>query len=153
MSEPITLNQENHVTSEYDSGIERNSGTARNSGRSHNSGTLHKSGAALNSGTAHIAEIRKIVAGRLREIIDPEIGINIVDLGLLYDIRLDDGVLTVSYNTTTPGCPLRRFIEQQIVVAVAKVPGTETSEVIFSNNPPWSVDMIAEHITLFRKQA
>ena len=99
--------------------------------------------------------VRRLVAGRLRDIIDPEIGVNIVDLGLVYDIVIETDIhsqerkLTVSYSTTTPGCPLRRFIEQQIVTAVRRVDGVDSSEVEFVTDPPWSPDMVSGNVTLF----
>ncbi len=98
-------------------------------------------------------EIRRTVVARLRDIIDPEIGINIVDLGLIYAIRVEDGDLEVQYATTTPGCPLRRFIEQQIKVAVQQLPGITRSEVLFVTSPSWQVEMVAGHVSLFRSQA
>jgi metal-sulfur cluster biosynthetic enzyme len=72
-------------------------------------------------------EVRRVVTDRLRDIIDPEIGVNIVDLGLIYSIRVENRHLEVEYSTTTPGCPLRRFIEQQIRVAANNLPGIRVS--------------------------
>lgn len=93
--------------------------------------------------------IRRLVADRLRDINDPEIGVNIVDLGLIYAIELEERHLVVRYSTTTPGCPLRRFIEQQIVTAVRRVEGVDRSEVVFVTDPPWNPDMVSANVTLF----
>jgi len=95
------------------------------------------------------AAVRRLAADRLRDIIDPEIGVNIVDLGLVYAIEVTDRHLVVRYSTTTPGCPLRRFIEQQIVTAVRRVDGVDSSEVAFVTDPPWSPDMVSGDVTLF----
>lgn len=93
--------------------------------------------------------LRQEIVKRLREIIDPEIGVNIVDLGLIYDIRVTEEQIAVDYTTTTPGCPLRRFIEQQIIVAVNGLATNRQTQVRFAESPPWSVDMPAGDISLF----
>jgi metal-sulfur cluster biosynthetic enzyme len=96
-----------------------------------------------------VSGMRRLVADRLRDIIDPEIGVNIVDLGLVYAIELADRNLVVRYSTTTPGCPLRRFIEQQIITAVRRLDGVDSSEVVFVTDPSWSPDMVSGNVTLF----
>ena len=59
----------------------------------------------------------------LRDVIDPEIGINIVDLGLLYDIRLsEDGTAAVRMTLTTPGCPLGGYLTDAIHDTLQDIP-------------------------------
>ncbi len=77
----------------------------------------------------------------LREVIDPEIGINIVDLGLVYDAGLSgDGVATIRMTLTTPGCPLGGYIEDEIRNILWGVPGVEDVDVRIVWDPPWDPD-------------
>ena len=73
----------------------------------------------------------------LRTVFDPEIGINVVDLGLIYGIDVQDASATVTFTLTTPACPIGPMIQAQIQEAVEGVEGIETvaTEIVFS--PPW----------------
>jgi metal-sulfur cluster biosynthetic enzyme len=79
----------------------------------------------------------------LEAVIDPELGINIVDLGLVYDVEIDEeGVLTVRYTLTTMGCGLGPLIEQGIVEVATSFPVKDVkTELVF--RPPWSPDMMS----------
>ncbi len=77
----------------------------------------------------------------LRDVIDPEIGINIVDLGLLYDIRLSgDGTAAVRMTLTTPGCPLGGYLTDAIHDTLQDVPGVTGVDVQIVWDPPWDPD-------------
>ena len=77
----------------------------------------------------------------LRDVIDPEIGINIVDLGLLYDIRLSgDGVAAIRITLTTPGCPLGGYLTDAIHDTLQDVPGVSSVDVQIVWDPPWDPD-------------
>jgi metal-sulfur cluster biosynthetic enzyme len=77
----------------------------------------------------------------LREVIDPEIGINIVDLGLLYDIRLSgDGMAAIRMTLTTPGCPLGGYLTDAIHDTLQDVPGVTGVDVLIVWEPPWEPD-------------
>lgn len=77
----------------------------------------------------------------LRDVIDPEIGINIVDLGLLYDIRLSaDGMAAVRMTLTTPGCPLGGYLTDAIHDTLQDVPGVTGVDVQIVWDPPWDPD-------------
>jgi metal-sulfur cluster biosynthetic enzyme len=77
----------------------------------------------------------------LRDVIDPEIGINIVDLGLLYDTRLSgDGMATIRMTLTTPGCPLGGYLTDAIHDTLQDVPGVSGVDVQIVWEPPWDPD-------------
>lgn len=74
----------------------------------------------------------------LRDVIDPEIGINIVDLGLLYDTRLSgDGTAAIRMTLTTPGCPLGGYLTDAIHDTLQDVPGVTGVDVQIVWDPPW----------------
>ena len=82
----------------------------------------------------------------LKQVDDPEIGINIVDLGLVYEINLQsDTEIQVVMTLTTPFCPVGPSIKQQVGNAIKKdVQGVEKVDVQFTFNPPWDKEMMSE---------
>jgi len=83
----------------------------------------------------------------LRAVIDPEIGYNIVDLGLVYEVtKPQRGQVHVLMTLTTMGCPLTEVIHQQCSVILGAMPGVDHVEVEFTFTPPWSVDMMADYV-------
>ena len=92
---------------------------------------------------------RQKIVRQLRDVIDPELGVNIVDLGLVYNILIDGGMVTIEYTVTTPGCPMRRYLEQQIEETLRAMDGVEDFEIQLVWEPEWSVDMIKENVDFF----
>jgi metal-sulfur cluster biosynthetic enzyme len=80
----------------------------------------------------------------LKAVVDPEIGINIVDLGLVYDVEKDEGRVDVRMTLTTMGCPLTELIHQQCTLVLTRLPGVHQVEVDFVFSPPWSTDMMSD---------
>ena len=78
----------------------------------------------------------------LHDVIDPEIGINIVDLGLVYGVRLDGDVALLDITLTSPACPLSDEIEGQVFVALDGVVADHVIEWVWS--PPWSPAAMTE---------
>ncbi len=81
----------------------------------------------------------------LREVIDPELGLDFVELGLIYGVEVDDGgSVKVTYTLTSPGCPIGPQVEEQIAEFVSEIEGVTavSSELVFT--PPWSVDKMSE---------
>jgi metal-sulfur cluster biosynthetic enzyme len=87
---------------------------------------------------------RDAVLEALKSVYDPELGINIVDLGLVYDVAVDDGVVDITYSLTTMGCPIGPLIEQQMQQFLAAVPGVRAVNAEMVLRPPWSPEMMSE---------
>lgn len=84
----------------------------------------------------------------MRDVVDPELGINVVDLGLLYDVRVDDtNVVTLDMTLTSAACPLTDVIEDQTRAALVEGPGGGLASDVKINwvwLPPWGPDKITE---------
>lgn len=77
----------------------------------------------------------------LRDVTDPEIGINVVDMGLVYDVRLSgDDTAMVRMTLTTPGCPLGGYIDDAIHQTLWGAPGVAGVDVRIIWDPPWDPD-------------
>lgn len=80
----------------------------------------------------------------LRTVIDPELGYNIVDIGLVYAMELDaSGNLRVRMTTTTRGCPATDYLVQGAQLALQQLPGCAGVEVELTYDPPWSPERIS----------
>lgn len=80
----------------------------------------------------------------LRRVIDPELGYNIVDLGLVYDVTIEDGgVTSVTMTTTTPGCPATNYLKIGAGDAASTVKGVDFVEVKLTYEPLWTPEMMA----------
>jgi metal-sulfur cluster biosynthetic enzyme len=81
----------------------------------------------------------------LRDVIDPEIGFNIVDIGLVYDIAVaEDGVARISMTTTTRGCPATNYLRDGAGEAAQSVAGVHWADVQLTYDPPWTPDMMSQ---------
>ena len=82
-------------------------------------------------------------------VIDPELGENLVDLGLIYEIAIDDdGAARIAMTTTTPGCPAAAFLMDAVQAAVQKVDGVQNVDVGLTYEPPWTAEMASEEVRL-----
>lgn len=81
----------------------------------------------------------------LRGVLDPEVGMDVVSLGLVYDLILRGGEVTILYTLTTPNCPLGDVLERDITDAAAAVPGVHSVKPILVFDPPWLPDFIEEN--------
>ena len=84
------------------------------------------------------------VKDALRNVYDPEIPVNVLDLGLVYDIQVDEGNIYVQMTLTAPGCGMGPMIAQQAEWAVSELEGVEDVEVEMVFDPPWTPDLITE---------
>lgn len=80
----------------------------------------------------------------LRQIDDPELGVNVIDLGLVYDLRVGmDGAVDVVMTLTTPGCPMRSTIGQLVEASIEKLSGVSRVEVRFVWEPRWTPERLS----------
>jgi metal-sulfur cluster biosynthetic enzyme len=87
----------------------------------------------------------KQVLSKLREVLDPEVGINIVDLGLIYGVKVEGPKALINMTFTTPACPLLTFLVNSVESKVKELNGIEEVEVNFVWEPRWTPDrMIPE---------
>lgn len=92
------------------------------------------------------ADMKESILGALENVIDPELGIDIVNLGLVYDVDLDEeGLCKVTMTLTSMGCPLGPVIVDQIRTALSELPEVKDVEVNIVWNPPWSKDMMSRY--------
>lgn len=85
-----------------------------------------------------------VVLETLRQVIDPEIGLNIVDLGLVYGATIVDDVVRVKMTLTTPGCPMHESISWGVKNALLNLEGVADAEVEVVWDPPWHPSMMSE---------
>ena len=80
----------------------------------------------------------------LSNVIDPELGLDFVELGLIYGVEIEDGSVRVTFTLTTPGCPIGPQVTEQIDEFVGELEGVKTvdSEMVFT--PPWSPEKMSE---------
>jgi len=85
------------------------------------------------------------VRNALREVIDPELGINIVDLGLVYGVQVEERSARITMTMTSPACPLRDYIQDLVESTVsARVPDAERVMVDIVTDPPWTEDLMTD---------
>ena len=80
----------------------------------------------------------------LRQVEDPELGMDIVDLGLLYDVEVEGGNVKVTHTLTSMGCPVGPMIQEDIDRVARELPGVEAVDVELTFDPPWTPDRMSE---------
>ena len=95
--------------------------------------------------TPETDELRQAVVAAIRKIYDPEIPVNIYELGLIYDIAIDgEGDVTIQMTLTSPQCPVAETLPPQVQQMVASIPGVSEAKVDIVWEPPWSMDKMTE---------
>jgi len=85
------------------------------------------------------------VTEALRDVIDPELGLDFVELGLIYDVAVeDDGTVRVLYTLTSPGCPIGPQVSEQIAEFVGELDGVADVQPTMTFSPPWTPDRMSE---------
>ncbi len=91
-------------------------------------------------------DLKDNLMGALEQVVDPELGIDIVNLGLVYDVDLDEeGQAKVTMTLTSMGCPLAGTIVDQVKTALSDIPEVKETEVDIVWNPPWSKDNMSRY--------
>jgi FeS assembly SUF system protein len=84
----------------------------------------------------------------LRTVFDPEIPVNVYDLGLVYKIDINEGVVTIDMTLTAPNCPAADFIVEDVEMKVKSVEGIKEAKVNIVFEPEWNSDMMSEEAKL-----
>lgn len=91
-----------------------------------------------------LSPVEKKIEDRLRNVLDPEIGISIVDLGLVYDLKVEDEKLFLKMTLTTLGCPLFDVLEEDIRAKLKDVMEIRKVRIELVFDPPWSPELMTE---------
>jgi metal-sulfur cluster biosynthetic enzyme len=89
------------------------------------------------------APTREQVVQALGGVLDPELGMSVVELGLIYGIDIVNGTVNVTMTLTTPGCPAHEVIPRWVRHAIMAVPGVDAVDVRITSDPPWTPDRIS----------
>jgi metal-sulfur cluster biosynthetic enzyme len=84
------------------------------------------------------------VQDALSNVIDPELGLDFVELGLVYDIEVDGGEVNITFTLTSPGCPIGPQVTDQMREFVGELDGVTAVHPTMTFNPPWSPDLMSE---------
>ena len=87
---------------------------------------------------------QEVVIEALKDVYDPEIPVNVVDLGLIYTVEVADGDVHIEMTLTAPGCGMGPYIAQQAEWRIAEIDDVEDVQVDMVFDPPWTPDMITE---------
>jgi metal-sulfur cluster biosynthetic enzyme len=87
---------------------------------------------------------KEAVVEALRAVEDPELGMDIVDLGLLYDVEVEGPKVKVIHSLTSMGCPAGPMIQEDIQAVASSVEGVEEVEIELTWEPPWTPDRMSD---------
>lgn len=112
-----------------------------------NGGLVGKAGDALGAGKTVAS--REAIVDALKTVYDPEIPVDIYELGLIYELNVaEDGAIKIEMTLTAPGCPVAGILPQQVADAAASVDGTGTVEVFLVWEPAWDMEKMSEDAKL-----
>jgi metal-sulfur cluster biosynthetic enzyme len=80
----------------------------------------------------------------LRDVIDPELGLDFVELGLIYEVEVEGPTVRVTYTLTSPGCPIGPQVSEQIEEFVGELDGVEEVHPVMTFSPPWTPERMSE---------
>ena len=96
-----------------------------------------------------MTDLKEKIIEEIRKIYDPELPVNIYDLGLIYDIKVEDNnTAKIKMTLTTPNCPVAESLPKEVKDSAMQVEGIEKVEVELVWEPPWDKDMMSEAVRL-----
>lgn len=87
---------------------------------------------------------QEAVEAQLKNVYDPELGINVLDLGLIYNIYIEDDLVELKMTLTTQGCPLHDSITTGVEKAIQEIPGVTAVKITLVWDPPWTPERMSE---------
>ena len=84
------------------------------------------------------------VTDALRDVIDPELGLDFVELGLIYGVEVEGGTVRITYTLTTPGCPIGPQVSEQMDEFVGELEGVDEVEATMTFTPAWTPERMSE---------
>ena len=95
-----------------------------------------------------MSELKNKIIEAIKKVYDPEIPVNIYELGLIYDIKIKKGEVEVIMTLTSPFCPVAGSLPKEVAARVAEVDGVKKSNVELVFEPPWSMDLMSDEAKL-----
>tara|TARA_Y100000389_G_C17200006_1_gene383152 strand:- start:317 stop:613 length:297 start_codon:yes stop_codon:yes gene_type:complete len=89
-------------------------------------------------------DIREKIIAEIRKIYDPELPVNIYELGLIYDIKVENDTAKVKMTLTTPNCPVAESLPKEVEDSIMQVEGIKKVDLDLVWEPPWNKDMMSE---------
>ena len=94
-------------------------------------------------------ELEKAIIDTVKTVYDPEIPVNIYDLGLIYEINVEDeGAVRIVMTLTSPNCPVAESLPEEVYDKVMAIEGVNSVELNMTFDPPWTKDMLSEEALL-----
>ena len=89
-------------------------------------------------------EVKDKIIDEIRKIYDPELPVNIYDLGLIYDVKINDRKAEIKMTLTTPNCPVAESLPKEVKEGVMQVDGIDDVDLQLVWDPPWNKDMMSD---------
>ena len=93
-------------------------------------------------------KLKEKIIENIKKVFDPEIPVNIYELGLIYDIKIDDGDVEVTMTLTSPFCPVAGSLPKEVAARVSEVEGVKKANVELVFEPPWTMDLMSNEAKL-----
>lgn len=95
-----------------------------------------------------MSELKEKIIENIKKVFDPEIPVNIYELGLIYDIKIEDGDVEVIMTLTSPFCPVAGSLPKEVAARVSEVEGVKKANVELVFEPPWTMDLMSNEAKL-----